>query len=144
MIIKCNFGGNKDQFILSGSEDYTVYIWERGFSILPKYKFEGHLGIVNGAEMWNNDFIISVSDDKTVKIWYSKNDSVQSIKFIKKEKNNFVQKEIDIDTEFFNVMNEPINNDNDNDNDNDNEMQIEEEQNDEVEDENMEEIEDEE
>ena len=77
-----------------------------------------------------------------MKIWYSKNDNVQSIKFIKKEKNNFVQKEIDIDTEFFNVMNEPINNDNDNDNDN--EMQIEEEQNDEVEEENMEEVEDEE
>ena len=144
MIIKCCFGGDKDQFILSGSEDYTVYVWERGFSTLPRYRFKDHLGVVNGAEMWNNDFIISVSDDKTVKIWYSKNDSVQSIKFIKKEKNNFVQKEIDIDTEFFNVMNEPINNDNDNDNDNDNEMQIEEEQNDEVEDENMEEIEDEE
>ena len=118
-----------------------MYIWERGFSTLPRYRFKGHLGVVNGAEMWNNDFIISVSDDKTVKIWYSKNDSVQSIKFIKKEKNNFVQKEIDIDTEFFNVMNEPINNDNDNDIDN--EIQIEEEQNDEVEDENMEEVEDE-
>ncbi len=142
MIIKCCFGGDKDQFILSGSEDYTVYVWERGFSTLPRYRFKDHLGVVNGVEMWNNDFIISVSDDKTVKIWYSKNDNVQSIKFIKKEKNNFVQKEIDIDTEFFNVMNEPINNDNDNDNDN--EMQIEEEQNDEVEEENMEEVEDEE
>ena len=140
MIIKCCFGGDKDQFILSGSEDYTVYVWERGFSTLPRYRFKDHLGVVNGVEMWNNDFIISVSDDKTVKIWYSKNDNVQSIKFIKKEKNYFVQKEIDIDTEFFNVMNEPINNDNDNDN----EMQIEEEQNDEVEEENMEEVEDEE
>ena len=142
MIIKCNFGGSKDQFILSGSEDYTVYVWERGYSMLPKYKFKGHLGIVNGAEMWNNDFIISVSDDKTVKIWYNKNDNVKNIKYIKNSKNNFIQKEIDIDTEFLNVMNEPMNNDIDNENDNDNEMQIEEEQN-ENDDENMEEIEDE-
>ena len=144
MIIKCNFGGSKDQFILSGSEDYTVYVWERGYSMLPKYKFKGHLGIVNGAEMWNNDFIISVSDDKTVKIWYNKNDNVKNIKYIKNSKNNFIQKEIDIDTEFLNVMNEPMNNDidNENENDNDNEMQIEEEQN-ENDDENMEEIEDE-
>ena len=140
MIIKCSFAGDKDQFILSGSEDYTVYMWERGLSMLPKYKFKEHLGVVNGAEMWHNDFIISISDDKTVKIWYSVNDSVNNIKFVKNEKNNFVQKEIDIDTEFFNVMNEPMNNENDNENEN--EMQIEEEQN-ENDDENMEEIEDE-
>ena len=144
MIIKCNFGGNKDQYILSGSEDYTVYIWERGFSILPKYKFKGHLGTVNGVEMWNYDFIISISDDKTIKIWYNKNDNVKNIKFIKSEKNNYIHKEIDIDTEFFNVMNEPMNNDFENENENDNEMQIEEEQNDENDDENMEEVEDEE
>ena len=143
MIIKCSFGGDKDQFILSGSEDYTVYVWERGLSMLPKYKFKDHLGVVNGVEMWYNDFIISVSDDKTVKIWYSVNDSVKNVQFVKNEKNNFVQKEIDIDTEFFNVMNEPMNNENENDNDNENEMQIEEEQN-ENEDEGMEEIEDEE
>ena len=140
MIIKCSFGGDKDQFILSGSEDYIVYVWERGFSILPKYKFKGHLGTVNGAEMWNNDFIISISDDKTVKIWFNKNDRIKNIKLVKNEKNNFVYKEVDIDTEFFNVMNEPINNDAENDNDN--EMQIEEEPNDENDDENMEEIED--
>jgi WD40 repeat protein len=140
MIIKCSFAGDKDQFILSGSEDYTVYMWERGLSMLPKYKFKEHLGVVNGVEMWHNDFIISISDDKTVKIWYSVNDSVNNIKFVKNEQNNFVQKEIDIDTEFFNVMNEPMNNENDNENEN--EMQIEEEQN-ENDDENMEEIEDE-
>jgi WD40 repeat protein len=138
MIIKCCFGGEKDQFILSGSEDYTIYVWERGFSMLPKYKFKEHLGVVNGAEMWNNDFIISISDDKTLKIWYSTNENVKSIKYIKNEKNNFVQREFDIDTEFFNVMNEPIINDLDNDND----MQIEEQN--ENEDENIEEIEDEE
>jgi WD40 repeat protein len=142
MIIKCSFGGEKDQFILSGSEDYTVYIWERGISQLPKYKFKGHLGTVNGVEMWNYDFIISVSDDKKIKIWYNKNDNVKNIKFIKNEKNNYVHKEIDIDAEFLNVMNEPMNNDNELDNDN--EMQIEEEPNDENGDENMEEVEDEE
>ena len=141
MIIKCSFGGDKDQFILSGSEDYTVYVWERGFSMMPKYKFRGHFGIVNGAEMWNNDFIISISDDKTIKVWYSKNETITNVKYIKNEKNNFIQKENDIDKEFLNVMNESINNDIDNDY-YINEMQIEEEQNDENEEENMEELED--
>jgi WD40 repeat protein len=146
MIIKCAFGGDKDEFILSGSEDYIVYVWEKGFFTQPKYRFKGHLGTVNGAEMWNNDFIISISDDKTIRIWYNQNDNVKNIKYIKSKKNNYVDKEIDIDTEFFNVMNEPLNSDayNDNDNENDNEMQIEEENNDENEDENMEEAEDEE
>ena len=141
LIIKCSFGGDKDQLILSGSEDYTVYVWERGYSMLPKYRFKEHFGIVNGAEMWNNDFIISASDDKSVKIWYTKNNNVKNIKYIKNNKNNHVHKEIDIDTEFFNVMNEPINIDLENENENDNEMQIEEEQNDENEEENMEESE---
>ena len=144
MIIKCSFGGDKDQFILSGSEDYTVYVWERGYFMQPKYRFKGHLGTVNGAEMWNNDFLISISDDKTIKLWYNKNDNVKNIKYIKSKKNNYIDKEIDIDTEFFNVMNEPLNSDFDNDNENDNDMQIEEENNDENEDENMEEVEDEE
>ena len=144
MIIKCSFGGDKDQFILSGSEDYTVYVWERGYSSLPKYRFNGHLGIVNGAEMWNNEFFLSVSDDKTIKIWYNKNDKVKNIKYIKSNKNNFVNKEIDIDTEFLNVMNEPINDDVDDDNENNNEMQIEEDQNDENDDEYLEDIEEDE
>lgn len=141
MIIKCCFGGDKDQLILSGSEDYTVYVWERGYSILPKYRFRDHFGVVNGAEIWNNDFIISVSDDKSIKVWFTKNKNIKDIKYIKSSKNNFVMKEVDIDTDFFKAMNEPINNENDNDNDND--MQIEYEQNDENEEENMEEIDDE-
>ena len=144
MIIKCSFGGDKDQFILSGSEDYTVYVWERGYSSLPKYRFNGHLGIVNGVEMWNNEFFLSVSDDKTIKIWYNKNEKVKNIKFIKSNKNNYINKEIDIDTEFLNVMNEPINDDFEEDNENDNEMQIEEDQNDDNDDEYMEEGEEEE
>lgn len=142
MIIKCCFGGDKDQLILSGSEDYTVYVWERGYSILPKYRFKDHFGIVNGAEIWNNDFIISISDDKSIKIWFTKNKNVKDIKYIKSNKNNFVQKEVDIDTDFFKAMNEPINFDLDNENDNDNDMQIEYEQNDENDEENMEEIDD--
>jgi WD40 repeat protein len=142
MIIKCCFGGDKDQLILSGSEDYTVYVWERGYSMLPKYKFKAHFGIVNGAEIWNNDFIISISDDKSIKIWFSKNKNVKDIKYIKSNKNNFVMKEVDIDTDFFKAMNEPINNDLDNENDNDNDMQIEYEPNDENEEENIEENDD--
>ena len=105
MIIKCCFCGIGDKYILSGSEDYTIYIWERGYSSMPKYKFQGHFGIVNTVDMWGNDFIISGSDDKSIKIWYSKNENL-SIKYEKNKENKYVQKENKIDKEFLDAMND--------------------------------------
>ena len=105
MIIKCCFFGIGDKYILSGSEDYTIYIWERGYSSMPKYKFQGHFGIVNTVDMWGNDFIISGSDDKSIKIWYSKNENL-SIKYEKNKENKYVQKENKIDKEFLDAMND--------------------------------------
>ena len=105
MIIKCCFCGFKDKFILSGSEDYIIYVWERGYSTFPKYKFEGHFGVVNTVEMWENDFIISGSDDKSIKIWYGKNEKLKDIKYEKNKENKYIKKEKNIDKEFYDAMN---------------------------------------
>ena len=105
MIIKCCFGGTEDKFILSGSEDYSVYVWIRGMGESPKYKFQGHFGIVNTIDMWENDFIISGSDDKTLKVWYGGNRNLE-IQFEKNKENKFVIKESTIDKEFLEAMND--------------------------------------
>ena len=49
MIIKCSFAGDKDQYIISGSEDSNVYLWDRNIPGRPKYIFKEHLGIVNSV-----------------------------------------------------------------------------------------------
>ena len=115
MIIKCCFGGEKDQYILSGSENSYVYFWERKYPGLPKYIFKEHLGIVNSIELLFNDVLLSVSDDKTLKIWTPKNkdkdnDNDIDIEIIynKKEKNIFKNKENNFENEFLEKMNEPL------------------------------------
>ena len=105
MIIKCCFCGPEDKYILSGSEDYIIYLWERGMGDSPKYKFKGHFGIVNTIDMWGNDFIISGSDDNTIKVWYNKNDNLE-IKFQKNKENKYIVKENEIDKKFFEAMND--------------------------------------
>ena len=109
MIIKCCFSGPDDKFILSGSEDFIIYLWERGLGENPKYKFKGHFGIVNTIDMWGNDFIISGSDDKNIKIWFNKSENLEII-FEKNKENKCEIKENEIDKKFLEAMNE----DNDN------------------------------
>ena len=109
MIIKCCFSGPDDKFILSGSEDFIIYLWERGLGENPKYKFKGHFGIVNTIDMWGNDFIISGSDDKNIKIWFNKSENLDII-FEKNKENKCEIKENEIDKKFLEAMNE----DNDN------------------------------
>lgn len=90
MIIKCSFAGDKDQYIISGSEDSNVYLWDRNIPGRPKYIFKEHLGIVNSVELLYNDVLLSVSDDKSLKIWISKSDEngdVREIIYNKNEKN---------------------------------------------------------
>ena len=123
MIIKCCFGGNKDQYILSGSENAKVYLWERKYPGAPKYIFNGHLGIVNSVEFLFNDILLSVSDDKTLKIWTpdnkenndndngSENDNNEKNKtiiFKKNEKNIYKYIENNFENEFFEKMNEAL------------------------------------
>ena len=90
--VKCAFGGDKDQYILSTSEDFIIYLWDRNISGLPKYQFKEHLNYINGVEMINPSVIVSISDDKTVKFWtsYDIEDAKFNTKLIneKKEENN--------------------------------------------------------
>ena len=66
----CSFGGKKEQFILCGSEDYLIYLWDRNISGLPKYQFRGHDNRIIGLGMINSSFILSC-DENEVKIWTS-------------------------------------------------------------------------
>ena len=111
MIIKCSFAGDKEQYIISGSEDAKAYLWDRKCPGKPKYAFEGHLGIVNCAELLYNDVLLSVSDDKTLKIWTTiyKNDNYnREIIFNKNAENIFKEKENNFEKEFLEKMNEPM------------------------------------
>ena len=111
MIIKCSFAGDKDQYIISGSEDAKVYLWDRNSPGTPKYSFEGHLGVVNSIELLFNDVLLSVSDDKTLKIWTPKNNENnynREIIYNKNDKNIFKNVENNFENEFFEKMNEPL------------------------------------
>ena len=111
MIIKCSFAGDKDQFIISGSEDSNVYLWDRNIQGRPKYIFKEHLGIVNSVELLFNDVLLSVSDDQSLKIWISKNDendNIREIIFNKNDQNILKIVENNFEKEFFEKMNEPL------------------------------------
>jgi WD40 repeat protein len=68
--IKVSFGGENENFILSGSEDAKIYIWNRIHSI-PILTIKTHSAAVNSviwAYNYLSDCIISCSDDHTIKI----------------------------------------------------------------------------
>ena len=82
--ITCVFGGMKEEFILSGSEDSFIYIWMRKYEESPVYKIEGHTGIVNSIFMFSLcefesdlNFIVSGSDDHTLRVFCNKNVEVE-------------------------------------------------------------------
>ena len=128
MIIKCAFAGNKDQYIISGSEDGCVYLWDRNIPGKNIYCFKGHFGCVNSVELVFDDVIFSGSDDKSLKIWIPKYETYyeeikKEIIYSKNENNSFKEKkQNDFEKEFFEKMNEPLEdvpNEEDNDEDND-------------------------
>ena len=113
MIIKCAFAGNSDQYIISGSEDGCVYLWDRNKSGKAKYCFKGHWGIVNTVEMVFDDVIFSGSDDKNLKIWIPKYDTYylddkKEMIYKKNENNLFKEKQNNFEKEFFEIMNQPL------------------------------------
>ena len=114
MIIKCAFSGNKDQYIISGSEDGCVYLWDRNIPGKNIYCFKGHFGCVNSVELVFDDVIFSGSDDKSLKIWIPKYETYyeeikKEIIYSKNENNSFKEKkQNDFEKEFFEKMNEPL------------------------------------
>jgi WD40 repeat protein len=79
---KCCFGGFKEKFILCGSDNKEVFIWNRNKS-LPVKVIKFHSAPVNAAVWPTNektDFLISVSDDHTVKV--IGNENVGNCEFI--------------------------------------------------------------
>ena len=111
MIIKCGFTGDKEQYIISGSEDGKVYLWERKSPGSPCDIFEDYFGIVNCAELLYNDILISVNDDKTMRIWTASNEENENnrkIIFNKNDKNTFIIKDNNFEKEFLEKMNEPL------------------------------------
>ena len=126
MIIKCAFAGNKDQYIISGSEDGCVYLWDRNIPGKNIYCFQGHFGCVNTVELVFDDIIFSGSDDKSLKIWIPKYETYyeeikKEIIYSKNENNSFKEKkQNDFEKEFLEKMNEPLEdvpNEDDNDED---------------------------
>jgi len=126
MIIKCAFAGNKDQYIISGSEDGCVYLWDRNIPGKNIYCFQGHFGCVNTVELVFDDIIFSGSDDKSLKIWIPKYETYyeeikKEIIYSKNENNSFKEKkQNNFEKEFLEKMNEPLEdvpNEDDNDED---------------------------
>ncbi|KAG7554615.1 WD40 repeat [Arabidopsis suecica] len=69
-IIRSCFGGYKQAFVASGSEDSQVYIWHRSTGKLI-VELPGHAGAVNCVS-WsptNLHMLASASDDGTIRIW---------------------------------------------------------------------------
>ncbi|KZF20200.1 WD40 domain-containing protein [Xylona heveae TC161] len=70
-VIRSGFGGASENFIISGSEDSRVYIWNRESGTLVE-TLEGHAsGCVNSVS-WNPTdpcLFASAGDDKKVRIW---------------------------------------------------------------------------
>ncbi len=60
---------NDDNYIISGSEDNSIKIWERETSSEIQ-TLKRHSGYVTCIAFSNDDkYIISGSDDKSIKIW---------------------------------------------------------------------------
>lgn len=67
---KCSFGGYKEKFIICGSDNKEIFIWNRNKS-LPIKVIKIHSAPVNAIAWPNNyksDFMFSVSDDHTLKV----------------------------------------------------------------------------
>ncbi|AFZ81121.1 WD-repeat domain-containing protein [Theileria equi strain WA] len=66
-VLRSAFGGPSESFIVSGSEDAQIYIWNKIFGTLLSV-IAAHSSTVN-AVAWSPEYLFSVSDDKTIAVW---------------------------------------------------------------------------
>lgn len=77
----CCFAGDRDQYVLSGSDDFKLYVWKIPDNLSPRkralvnkahFVLRGHRSIVNQVR-YNNSYAILASSgvEKIVKIWSS-------------------------------------------------------------------------
>ncbi|XP_047132399.1 DDB1- and CUL4-associated factor 5 isoform X1 [Hydra vulgaris] len=67
------FAGDKDQFIVAGSENFKIYFWERDHYLETQdahFMLEGHRSIVNQVR-FNRQFSLLASSgvEKSIKVW---------------------------------------------------------------------------
>ena len=61
---------NSSEKLVTGSDDYTLILWDRMQSSKPLIRMVGHQGIVNDVKFSPNAFYLaSASFDKCIKIW---------------------------------------------------------------------------
>jgi len=58
----------RENLVISGSNDFTIRLWDVRKEGRPLSKCAGHQGLVNGIKL-HQDLIVSVSYDRAVKVW---------------------------------------------------------------------------
>jgi len=72
-VVRSCFGGPREEFVFSGSEDAQVYIWHRHYGSLLQV-LAGHTAAVNSV-CWSSargeggPWLISTADDHTLRVW---------------------------------------------------------------------------
>ena len=68
--VKSSFSPD-DRYIVSGSSDYDVYVWDVKHPFLAPLRLKGHIGEVSDIDWCPTDLgkLASSSDDTTVRIW---------------------------------------------------------------------------
>jgi len=70
-VIRSNFGGANEAFVISGSEDGHIFIWHKENGTLVE-KLDGHGGVSCNSVSWNPTnpcMFASAGDDSRVRIW---------------------------------------------------------------------------
>lgn len=117
--IECCFAGEFDEFIICGSEDANIYIWQISDSI-PIRVIKGHTGCINACNLikvLDRNVIFSASDDHTIRIWGAKNINVEfidasSTKSNSRKKSGFQGKNVALNSNSVNGINNSGNNNN--------------------------------
>eukprot|EP00871_Galdieria_phlegrea_P002778 jgi/Galph1/3500/GphlegSOOS_G2179.1 len=77
-VIRSAFGGQNEVFVISGSEDSSVYMWLRESGELI-YRLDGHVATVSCVDWSPTDpfLFASASDDHTIRLW-SNSEQIQA------------------------------------------------------------------